>query len=63
MVIGHNLSSRIVDFVKSGVFHQVIVFTQKKVKDSSGNMINLFKLIFDLHFIKDIISYFFDGLG
>ena len=43
MVIAHNLGSRIVDFVKSGDFHQVIVFTQKKVKDSAENMMSLFE--------------------
>ena len=52
MVIGHNLSSRIVDFVKSGDFHQVIVFTQKKVKDSSENMINLFESELDAQIVE-----------
>lgn len=54
MVIAHNLNSHIVDFVKSGDFHQVIVFTQKKVRDHSTDMIALFKnelkaQILDLH--------------
>ena len=43
MIIDRNLSSRIVDFVKSGDFHQVIVFTQKKVRDHSTDMIALFE--------------------
>ena len=52
MVIDHNLSSRIINFVKSGDFHQVIVFTQKKVKDSSGDMVSLFESELDAKIVE-----------